>query len=124
MKGLLTSCCLHWKILAGLLLVGLIIGVIAPSALASAVPLLIVAICPLSMIYGMRGMMGGAHAQVGHMHGAPVKGEEPAGADRAAQLRAELERLESRAAIVAEQLRTSEARRSAPTTKTELSGTL
>ena len=77
MKGLLTSCCMHWKVIAGLALVGLMIGIIAPSALAAAVPVLIVAICPLSMIYGMRGMMGGAHAQGGHMLMAgsrPLKG--------------------------------------------------
>jgi hypothetical protein len=103
MKGLLTSCCMHWKIIAGLALVGLMIGIIAPSALAAAVPVLIVAICPLSMIYGMRGMMGGAHAQGGHMQGAPVQSEGPAGGDRAAQLRAELERIDTRSAIVAEQ---------------------
>jgi hypothetical protein len=124
MKGLLTSCCLHWKILVGLGFVGLTIGIVVPSALASAVPLLIVAICPLSMIYGMRGMMGGAHAHGGHMFGAPVQSERPAPADRVAQLRAELESIDSRSAIVAEQLRTSEARRSARAAKTELSGTL
>jgi hypothetical protein len=122
MKGLLTSCCLHWKILVGLGMVGLAIGIVAPGTLAAAIPLLIVAICPLSMIYGMRGMMGSGQQNSGQRHSDHAHGEEPAGTDRAAQLRAELDSIDTRAATVADQLRTSEPVRPARG-MTELSGT-
>ena len=50
--------CLNWKVVAGLAVVALIVGVIAPGLLLGAIPLLILAACPLSMLFMMRGMRG------------------------------------------------------------------
>ena len=42
--------CLNWKVLAGLAIVALAIGVVAPRWLSIALPTLLVLICPLSML--------------------------------------------------------------------------
>lgn len=58
--------CLNWKVLAGLAAVGVGIWAVAPGTLAAALPLLLLAACPLSMAimaFGMRGMASrGEHA--------------------------------------------------------------
>jgi len=51
--------CLNWKVVAGLAVVGVIVWVVAPQFLLGPIPLLIVAACPLSMLFMMRGMQGG-----------------------------------------------------------------
>ena len=48
--------CLNWRVVAGLAVVGVIVLVVAPQFLWAALPLLIVAACPLSMLFMMRGM--------------------------------------------------------------------
>lgn len=50
--------CLNWKVIGGLAAVGLGIWALAPNLVAAAVPLLIVLVCPLSMVLMMRGMSG------------------------------------------------------------------
>lgn len=57
--------CLNWKVLGGLAAVGIGIWIVAPGALANLLPLLLLAACPLSMMFMMRGMggMGGGDAQ-------------------------------------------------------------
>src|SRR6266567_5410044 len=50
--------CVNWKVVAGLAVVGVIVWVGAPQFLVGAIPLLIVAACPLSMLLMMRGMQG------------------------------------------------------------------
>lgn len=50
--------CLNWKVVAGLAVVALIVGIVAPRLLLGAIPLLILAACPLSMLFMMRGMRG------------------------------------------------------------------
>jgi len=51
--------CLNWKVVAGLAVVGVIVWAVAPQFLLGAIPLLIVAACPLSMLFMMRGMQNG-----------------------------------------------------------------
>jgi len=51
--------CLNWKVIAGLAAVGLGAWVVAPNLVGAALPLLILAACPLSMLVLMRGMRGG-----------------------------------------------------------------
>lgn len=53
--------CFNWKVVAGLAAVGVGIWVVRPSLIAAALPLLLLAACPLSMLFMMRGMgnMGG-----------------------------------------------------------------
>lgn len=50
--------CLNWKVIAGLVVVGLGVALVAPHALGAALPLLLLAACPLSMLL-MMGAMGG-----------------------------------------------------------------
>ena len=48
--------CLNWKVVAGLAVVALAVVVVAPQYIWAALPLLIVAACPLSMLFMVRGM--------------------------------------------------------------------
>lgn len=55
--------CLNWKVLLGLAIVAVgIYFAVSPSALKAALPLLLVAACPLSMMLMMRAMPRGSHA--------------------------------------------------------------
>lgn len=51
--------CLNWEALVGLVAIGLGVWAVAPNLIGAAVPLLLVAACPLSMLFMMRGMGGG-----------------------------------------------------------------
>ena len=51
--------CLNWKVLVGLGAVGLGIYLFAPGLVAAALPILLLAACPLSMIFMMKAMHGG-----------------------------------------------------------------
>ncbi|MCY0955154.1 DUF2933 domain-containing protein [Streptomyces sp. H27-S2] len=50
--------CLNKKVLVGLAAVGLGVAVLRPGWVAVALPLLVLALCPLSMVFMMRGMKG------------------------------------------------------------------
>lgn len=52
--------CLNWKVLAGLAAVGVGIYLVAPDLVVAAIPLLLLAACPLSMVLMMWSMQ---HAQ-------------------------------------------------------------
>ncbi len=52
--------CLNWKVIAGVAAVGVGIYAVAPGLVAAALPILLLAICPLSMILMMKGMQGNA----------------------------------------------------------------
>jgi hypothetical protein len=71
--------CLNWKVVAGLAVVGVIVWAVAPQLLLGAIPLLIVAACPLSMLLMMRGMHSGGERTVRENSGRdalkPVSGE-------------------------------------------------
>ena len=58
----LLGMCLNWKVLAGLAVVGLLVLVVVPQFIGVALPLLLVAACPLSMLFMMRGMSGNGNA--------------------------------------------------------------
>ena len=55
--------CLNWKVIGGLALLALGIWVVSPNLLAAALPVLLLAACPLSMLLMMRGMQShqGSH---------------------------------------------------------------
>lgn len=59
----LLGMCLNWKVLAGLaaLAIGLYFAV-SPSTFTAALPFLLAAACPLSMLLMMRSMPHGSHA--------------------------------------------------------------
>ena len=51
--------CINKKVVAGLAVAGLAIFAFAPDLIGAALPFLIIAICPLSMLVMMRAMSGG-----------------------------------------------------------------
>src|SRR5713226_689507 len=63
MRNLL-GMCFDWRVLTGLAAVGVGIWLVAPQLVAPALPILVVLICPLSMLLMMR-MMGNSTAQTG-----------------------------------------------------------
>lgn len=50
--------CINKKVVAGLAVAGVAIFAIAPDLIGAALPLLIIAVCPLSMLVMMRAMSG------------------------------------------------------------------
>jgi hypothetical protein len=50
--------CLNWKVLAALAAVGAGVFAVAPNLALAALPILLVAVCPLSMLFMMKGMQG------------------------------------------------------------------
>lgn len=55
--------CLNWKVIGGLVLVGLGVWAVAPNLLVGALPFLLIAACPLSMMFMMRGEHGSQHEE-------------------------------------------------------------
>ncbi|MHB8596284.1 MAG: DUF2933 domain-containing protein [Ktedonobacteraceae bacterium] len=101
--------CLNWKVVGGLAVVAVIIGIIAPKLLLGAIPLLIVVACPLSMLFTMRGMQHGEslHVQQPASYSAqenPSYLEGPTGEDRVASLKAQLAYTEAQQQDLARQI--------------------
>lgn len=94
--------CFDWRVLMALAALGIGIYLVAPGLIAGAVPLLLLAACPLSMLLMMSAMSG---QQPGS--GAEVSAQR-VGADRAAVLRQELADLGRRQEQVAGELRAIE----------------
>lgn len=63
MNSKMGGMCFNWKVLAGLGAVGLGVFVVAPSLAWTALPFLLLAACPISMLFMMRGMQGGRCSQ-------------------------------------------------------------
>lgn len=82
--------CFNWKVIGGLALLGLGIWFVSPNLLAAALPVLLLAACPLSMLAMMRSMQGheGSHPGEGRSRVGPS-------ADvRLAELRAQREAID------------------------------
>lgn len=75
----LLGMCLNWKVIAGLAGVALLVLVVAPQFLGVALPILIVAACPLSMLFMMRGMSGNGNQTVSQP--AQMQGDQVSAAD-------------------------------------------
>ncbi len=73
--------CLNWKVIAGLAIAALGVWVMAPQLLAAALPVLILAACPLSMLLMMRGM--GNMGNMGNMNGMGAAAAAADGAEAA-----------------------------------------
>lgn len=63
--------CMNGKVVAGLAVVGLGVWVVAPNLIGAAAPLLLLAACPLSMVFMMRGMGGMGQASSTQPRDAP-----------------------------------------------------
>jgi hypothetical protein len=96
--------CLNWKVLAGLAVVGVGIWLFAPQFALAALPVLLVAACPLSMLFMMRGMSGNATAS----QPAQMQGEQlPAGVthdERLAELQSRMSRMQTKQEAIARQI--------------------
>lgn len=84
-------CCLNPKVIGGLAVVGLAVWFFAPSAGATALPLLITLVCPLSMGVMAWGMRRGGSRPAPKSEGASPQTADPADVDAELQaLREEL----------------------------------
>lgn len=107
--------CLNWKVLGGLVAVGVGVWAVAPNLIGQAVPLLLVAACPLSMLFMMRGMgdMGGGQVpgqpRQTMLATAPAE-QRPAGS--LAELKARSAELQARHARIAREIARLEAEES------------
>ncbi len=90
--------CFNPKVLAGLAFVGLGIWVAAPQFVGAAVPILLVAACPLSMLWMMQGMRGGQRAP-GAAPGMPMEAGRNA-ADDLVSLQRQLSRTQTEQAAL------------------------
>ncbi len=52
--------CFNWKVAGGLTAAGVAVFVVAPNLIGAALPVLIIAACPLSMVVMMRAMSRGS----------------------------------------------------------------
>ena len=98
--------CLDWRVLVGLALVGLGVARLAPQVLGAALPLLVLALCPLSMLL-MMGGMARMHDHSGTAAPAPVDQPDPTALTAGEQLRAlqeQLVRLQAESAVLAQQI--------------------
>lgn len=68
--------CLNWKVVGGLAVAGLALWTIAPQAVGRAAPLLLLLVCPLSMVFMMRGMGGQSGQSGASCHTPQQKGQE------------------------------------------------
>ncbi len=73
--------CLNWKVLIGLAVVAVLVGVVVPQVFWRAIPLLLVLACPLSMVVmmlSMSRMRGTARSGATSSSGCPPTPAEPA----------------------------------------------
>lgn len=83
--------CFNKKVIGFLAAAGLAVYLFAPNLIGAALPLLLVAACPLSMMFMMRGMSGGQSKACSTGAGAADAGVEA----ELARLRGEVARLRS-----------------------------
>ena len=108
MRRLVASCCLNWKVVSGLALIGVGIWLLAPTLVGAAVPVLLAAICPLSML----AMLIGMGSRRGMTQTEPLNPPDAQGltpADHLAALRAHLATLDVQHAALVRELNQMEA---------------
>ena len=102
--------CFNWKVLAGLAGVGLAVWVVAPDLVGAALPLLLVAACPLSMLLMGRGMAGGqCSTQTQQQAAPPERADAPVAVqltrdEQLAELKAQSTMLEVRQRAIAREI--------------------
>lgn len=95
--------CFDWRVLIGLVALGVGIYLVAPGTIAAALPVVLLAACPLSMLLMMRAMDSSQPAS--------SMPQQPRTTDRVSALRQELADLSRRQEELAGELRTIEAGR-------------
>jgi len=101
--------CFNWKVIAGLAGVGLAVWVVAPNLVGAALPLLLVAACPLSMLLMGRGMAGGQCSTPTQQSAPPERASQPVGLrltreEQLAELKAQLTILQTRQQAIAREI--------------------
>jgi hypothetical protein len=102
----LLGMCLNWKVLTGLAVVALLVLIVAPQFFWAALPILLVAACPLSMLFMMRGMSGSENA-TGSRPAQIQRDQLPAGLTRdedLAQLQSRMSSLQAEQEAIARQI--------------------
>lgn len=95
--------CFNWKVLTALAFLGLGVWIAAPGLLGAALPVLVVAVCPLSMLVMMRRMQGDRSATSAPEEGRPA--DLPATqAEQLAELRSQLATIRARQESVSKEI--------------------
>lgn len=84
--------CFNWKVAAGLTAAGVAVFAFAPNLIGSALPVLIIAACPLSMVVMMRAMSGGSRCDP-PSNGTDRESNTDATQNEVARLQAEIDQL-------------------------------
>ncbi len=92
------------KVIGGLAVVGLGIFTVAPNLFVSALPLLLVAACPLSMLFMGKAMMDGNSCSRGESVPEPVPVPAGSSEERLAQLRTQLATINDQQRMLAQQI--------------------
>ncbi len=94
--------CLNWKVLAALAAAGLVMWGLAPGLAAAALPLLVLAACPLSMLVmmAMMGRMGGQNCGSEDQQANDATGAADEDARTIAELKARVREMESERAAM------------------------
>ncbi len=96
--------CFNKKVIGGLAAVGLGILAVAPNLFMSALPLLLVAACPLSMLFMGKAMMGSNACARGESVPEPVPVPAGSSEKRLAQLRTQLATINDQQRMLAQQI--------------------
>ncbi len=84
--------CFNWKVAAGLTAAGVAVFAFAPNLIGAALPLLIIAACPLSMVVMVRAMSGGSRCDPAS-NGTDSESNTDATPSEVARLQAEIDQL-------------------------------
>ena len=84
--------CFNWKVAAGLTAAGVWVFAFAPNLIGAALPVLVLAACPLSMVVMMRAMSGGSRC-VTASNGTDSGSDTAARLSEVARLQAEVDPL-------------------------------
>lgn len=104
----LLRACLNWKVIAGVTLVGVGVWAVAPNLLVAALPILLIAVCPLSMVLMMRSMQGEQHGASAQRSDG-VDGRGSPREERLADLKSQLEQTRSQKEAIAREIAKLEA---------------
>ncbi len=84
--------CFNWKVAAGLTAAGVAVFAFAPNLIGAALPVLIIAACPLSMVVMMRAMSGGSRCDTAP-NGTDGESNTATTPNEVARLQAEIDQL-------------------------------
>ncbi len=96
--------CFNWKVAAGLTAAGVAVFAFAPNLIGAALPVLIIAACPLSMVVMMRAMSGGSRRDT-MSNGTDSESNTDATPSEVPRLQAEIDQLRAERGVEAQERR-------------------